>query len=69
VDLIGPRDAMGIAEELSMQYSLGYTPKSPAVDGAFRRLLLRVASRPELRLRTRSGYCAASPANALLRGR
>jgi len=52
-----------------MQYSLGYTPKSPAVDGAFRRLLLRVASRPELRLRTRSGYCAASPANALLRGR
>jgi VWFA-related protein len=44
-----------IAEELSSQYALGYTPKNPRRDGAYRRVLVRV-DQPGLRTRTRTGY-------------
>ena len=47
-----------IAEELSSQYSLGYAPTNARVDGRFRRIVVRVTSRPELKLRARSGYLA-----------
>jgi Ca-activated chloride channel family protein len=49
-----------IAQELSSQYSLAYAPANTRADGRFRRILVRVASRPELRLRTRTGYTAES---------
>ncbi len=49
-----------IGEELSAQYSLAYTPSDTEKDGRFRRIVVRVADRPELRLRTRTGYIAES---------
>lgn len=48
-----------IATELANQYALGYSPKNGRTDGAFRRVVVRVADRPEVRTRTRSGYMAA----------
>jgi Ca-activated chloride channel homolog len=47
-----------IAEELASQYALGYIPKNPRRDGAFRRLTVRIADRPGAAPRTRSGYIA-----------
>ena len=47
-----------IAQELSNQYSIGYTSKNPRQDGAFRRVVVRV-DQPGARTRTRSGYVAA----------
>ena len=49
-----------IAEELSNQYSIGYAPRNVRADGRFRRIVVRVNSRPELRPRARTGYVAAS---------
>ena len=56
-----------IAQELSSQYSLAYAPSNSRSDGRFRRIMVRVATRPELKLRTRTGYTsetvrAAAPA-------
>jgi Ca-activated chloride channel family protein len=48
-----------IATELANQYAIGYSPKNPNRDGAFRRVVVRVADRPDVRTRTRSGYLAA----------
>jgi Ca-activated chloride channel homolog len=48
-----------IADELANQYALGYASKNPRRDGGFRRVIVRVAERPEARARTRSGYLAA----------
>jgi Ca-activated chloride channel family protein len=47
-----------IAEELSSQYSLAYAPANPRADGRFRRIIVQIASHPELRPRTRTGYTA-----------
>lgn len=47
-----------IAAELSSQYSIGYTPRNARTDGRFRRIVVRVTSRPELRPRARTGYVA-----------
>jgi Ca-activated chloride channel homolog len=47
-----------ITQELSNQYALGYTSNNPRQDGAFRRILVRVAE-PNVRTRTRSGYQVA----------
>jgi len=47
-----------IAQELSNQYSIGYTSKNSRQDGAFRHVLVRV-DQPGARTRTRSGYVAA----------
>lgn len=50
------RDIYGqIADELSSQYTLGYVPKNPKRDGAFRRLVVQV-NRPNLTARTKRGY-------------
>ncbi len=46
-----------IAEELSSQYSLGYTSKNGRRDGAWRRIVVRV-NRPNARPRTKQGYYA-----------
>jgi Ca-activated chloride channel homolog len=48
-----------IAKELSTQYSIAYTPSNPRSDGRFRRIVVSVVSRPELRSKSRSGYTAA----------
>jgi VWFA-related protein len=45
-----------IAEELANQYSIGYVPANPSPASAFRRITVRLLSRPELTLRTRLGY-------------
>ena len=47
-----------IARELASQYSLAYSPANARPDGRYRRIVVRVAARPELQLRTRSGYTA-----------
>lgn len=47
-----------IADELDHQYALGYSPKNARADGRFRRVVVQVETRPELRLRTRTGYFA-----------
>ena len=56
-ELAGVYDA--IATELAHQYAIGYSPKNARPDGAFRRVVVRVADRPDVRTRTRSGYMAA----------
>lgn len=48
-----------IAEELAQQYTLGYSPKHPGRDGAFRRIAVRLGSQPGARPRTRLGYLAS----------
>lgn len=53
-----------ISAELAHQYTLGYSSKNPKQDGAYRRIVVRVASRPDARLRTRTGYYAPAPARA-----
>lgn len=44
-----------IAEELSSQYTVGYTSKNPKRDGAWRRILVRVRA-PSATARTKQGY-------------
>jgi Ca-activated chloride channel family protein len=54
-----------IANELASQYSIGYVPANGRSDGRFRRIVVQVVTRPELRPRTRPGYLAdgfAAPA-------
>ena len=46
-----------ISEELSSQYSLGYTSRNSKRDGAWRRVVVRVG-RPGLAARTKQGYFA-----------
>jgi Ca-activated chloride channel homolog len=61
-ELRGVYDA--IARELSSQYSLGYAPTNAAQDGHFRRIVVQVPSRPELRPKARAGYTAADTIRA-----
>jgi Ca-activated chloride channel family protein len=46
-----------IADELSSQYTVGYTSRNPKRDGSWRRLVVRV-NRPNLQARTKQGYFA-----------
>ena len=46
-----------IYDELSSQYTIGYTSKNPRRDGAWRRLVVRVV-RPNTQARTKQGYFA-----------
>jgi Ca-activated chloride channel homolog len=46
-----------IAEELSSQYTVGYSSRNPKRDGSWRRLIVRV-NRPSLTARTKLGYFA-----------
>jgi Ca-activated chloride channel homolog len=47
-----------IAAELASQYSIGYVPANNRNDGRFRRVVVQITSRPELKPRTRLGYTA-----------
>jgi Ca-activated chloride channel family protein len=49
-----------IGRELAHQYAIGYVSRNPMKNGAFRRVLVRVADRPDVRPRTRAGYVAAN---------
>jgi len=46
-----------IADELSSQYTVGYSSRNPKRDGSWRRLVVRV-NRPNLTARTKQGYFA-----------
>ena len=46
-----------IADELSSQYTVGYTSRNPKRDGSWRRVVVR-ANRPNLTSRTKLGYFA-----------
>jgi Ca-activated chloride channel family protein len=46
-----------IADELSSQYTMGYTPRNTRADGTYRRIVVRV-NRPDTTARTRQGYFA-----------
>lgn len=46
-----------ISDELSSQYTVGYTSRNPKRDGSWRRVLVRV-NRPSLTARTKHGYFA-----------
>lgn len=46
-----------ISDELSSQYTLGYTPRNPRRNGAWRRLVVRV-DRANVTARTKQGYFA-----------
>jgi Ca-activated chloride channel family protein len=48
-----------IADELSSQYTVGYTSKNARRDGAWRRIVVRV-DRPSTTARTKQGYFAPS---------
>jgi VWFA-related protein len=48
-----------IAQELASQYALGYISKNPKRDGAYRRVIVRVADHAGAQTRTRAGYQAA----------
>jgi Ca-activated chloride channel family protein len=47
-----------IAQELASQYELGYVPVRPGGDGAFRRIMVRIAPGANALARTRTGYYA-----------
>ncbi len=47
-----------IAEELRTQYNLGYVSSNRRKDGKWRRIVVRVAERPELMVRHKLGYFA-----------
>jgi len=49
-----------IADELSSQYTVGYTSRNGRRDGSWRRVVVRVA-RPNLTARTKLGYFAPAP--------
>jgi len=46
-----------IADELSSQYTVGYTSRNPKRDGQWRRVIVRV-NRPNVTARTKQGYFA-----------
>jgi Ca-activated chloride channel family protein len=52
-----------IYDELSSQYTIGYSSKNPRRDGAWRRLVVRV-NRPNTQTRTKQGYFAPLAAAA-----
>lgn len=47
-----------ISDELSNQYSIGYSPTNWHADGRFRRIVVKVNDHPEFRPRARMGYTA-----------
>ena len=50
-----------ISDELSNQYSIGYSPSNWRADGRFRRIVVRINAHPEFQPRARQGYTAENP--------
>jgi Ca-activated chloride channel family protein len=55
-----------ISDELSSQYTLGYTSRNQQRNGAWRRVIVRVAREGAI-ARTKQGYYAPSPASSIIR--
>jgi len=55
-----------IATELAHQYALAYAPKNGRRDGAFRRVIVTIPARPDVRPRARVGYVAHRDTRAAL---
>jgi len=51
-----------IAEELRTQYSLGFVSSNKRADGKWRRIVVRVAGRDDLKVRHKLGYYGVAPA-------
>jgi Ca-activated chloride channel family protein len=47
-----------IAAVLKGQYLLGYYSPDPRLDGSYRRIIVRIPAKPELKIRARQGYYA-----------
>jgi Ca-activated chloride channel family protein len=58
-----------IRQELSCQYAIGYVSSNPMRNGAFRRVVVKLVDRPEMRSRTRAGYQAASAETTVVASR
>ena len=60
----GPDDLLDdfrqIESELRSQYLVAYSPSNPSHDGRFRRIEVRLAARPDVRVIHRRGYYAAT---------
>ncbi len=54
-----------VGQELAAQYAVGYVPRNPIRNGAWRRLVVKIAERPNARPRTRAGYYAAAHSEAV----
>ncbi|HEU4939600.1 MAG TPA: VWA domain-containing protein [Vicinamibacterales bacterium] len=54
----------GISDELSNQYSIGYSPSNWRADGRFRRIVVKINAHPEFHPRARQGYTAESSRTA-----
>ena len=54
-----------IADELASQYSIGYVPANARADGRFRRVIVQIVTKPDLRPRTRPGYTAEGVATTV----
>jgi Ca-activated chloride channel family protein len=57
-----------IGRELSQQYAIGYVSRNPVQSGRFRRVLVRIVDRPDMRPRTRPGYVAGSATELAMAG-
>jgi Ca-activated chloride channel family protein len=57
-----------IGRELAQQYSIGYVSRNPVQSGKFRRVIVQVVDRPEMRPRTRPGYVAGSATELAMAG-
>ena len=51
-----------IVDDLRLQYTLAFPSSNPRLDGRVRRLAVRVVTRPDAILQTRTGYIADAPA-------
>ncbi len=56
--------AQAIAHVIRNQYTLAYSPADQEADGTFRKLQVAVLDRPDLTVRTRSGYWTGAQAAA-----
>jgi Ca-activated chloride channel family protein len=63
VDTIIPR----VAQEIRNQYTLGYTPGNPALDGTFRKISVLVTAPGRPTVRSRNGYYATADTGSAAR--
>ena len=53
-----------IADDLRVQYTLGYNSTNTSKDGAWRKVKVSIVNRSDLAVRTRKGYYAAQEAKS-----
>ena len=52
--------AVDVAHQIRQQYTLGYVPSNPALDGSYRRITVAVKAPGRVAVRTREGYFASA---------